>query len=167
MNMLISLMKAAFPGSFDPPTLGHINIIQRSAAIFEEITVIIAVNPQKEYFFSVEERFGLIAELIKPWKNVKAALCKGLIVDFLKKNRIPLLIRGIREGDFHYEYELSMMNKTLMPEIETVFLPADPKYAFIRSGAIKEIASLGGYFSAMVSPAVERAIKERIQKDPE
>ena len=160
-------MKAAFPGSFDPPTLGHINIIERSAAIFEEVTVIIAVNRLKNYFFSAEERLTMISELIKPWKNVTAVLCRGLIVDFLMEKKIPLLIRGIREGDFHYEYELSMMNKTLRPDIETVFLPADPKFAFVRSGAIKEIASFGGNFSAMVSPIVERAIKDRIQRGPE
>ena len=157
-------MIVAFPGSFDPPTLGHINIIERSAAIFGEITVIIAVNRQKKYFFSAEERFAMISELIKPWKNVTAVLCRGLIVDFLMEKKIPLLIRGIREGDFHYEYELSMMNKTLRPEIETVFLTTEPKYAFIRSSVIKEISSFGGDISAMVPPEVSRAIQEKVKK---
>jgi len=153
---------AAFPGSFDPPTLGHLNIIQRSSAIFEEICVIIAENRLKNYFFSAEERFELVSALVKPWNNVSVSLCRGLIVDFLKEKGIPLLIRGIREGDFSYEFELSMMNKRLNPEIETVFLTTDTRYSFIRSSAIKEIASFGGDISSMVSPEVERKLKEKL-----
>ena len=155
-------MIAAFPGSFDPPTLGHLNIIQRSSAIFEEICVIIAENRLKNYFFSAEERFELVSALVKPWNNVSVSLCRGLIVDFLKEKGIPLLIRGIREGDFSYEFELSMMNKRLNPEIETVFLTTDTRYSFIRSSAIKEIASFGGDISSMVSPEVERKLKEKL-----
>ena len=156
-------MRAAFPGSFDPPTLGHINIIQRAASVFDEICVIIAENRQKKYFLSAEERFDLVSALIKPWKNVSVTLCRGLIVEFLKENHIPLLIRGIREGDFSYEFELSMVNKSLNPDIETVFLTTEPKYAFIRSGTIKEIASFGGDISSMVAPEVELALKEKLK----
>jgi len=155
-------MIAAFPGSFDPPTLGHLNIIQRSSAIFDEICVIIAENRLKNYLFTAEERFELVSALVKPWNNVSVSLCRGLIVDFLKEKGIPLLIRGIREGDFSYEFELSMMNNRLNPEIETVFLTTDTKYSFIRSSAIKEIASFGGDISSMVSPEVERTLKEKL-----
>ena len=157
-------MIAAFPGSFDPPTLGHMNIIQRSSVIFDEICVIIAENRLKEYFFNAEERFELMSALIKPWKNVSVVLCRGLIVDYLKEKGIPLLIRGVREGDFSYEFELSMMNKQLNPEIETVFLTTEPEYVFIRSSAIKEIASFGGNISSMVSPEVEKALKEKLHE---
>ncbi|MCL1929460.1 MAG: pantetheine-phosphate adenylyltransferase [Treponema sp.] len=156
------MMIAAFPGSFDPPTLGHLNIIQRSSAIFDEICVIIAENRLKNYLFTAEERFELVSALVKPWNNVSVSLCRGLIVDFLKEKGIPLLIRGIREGDFSYEFELSMMNNRLNPEIETVFLTTDTKYSFIRSSAIKEIASFGGDISSMVSPEVERTLKEKL-----
>ena len=157
-------MKAAFPGSFDPPTLGHMNIIQRSSAIFQEIIVIIAENRLKKYFFNADERFELVSALVKPWGNVSVAFCRGLIVDFLREKGIPLLIRGIREGDFSYEFELSMMNKSLNPDVETVFFTTDPKYAFIRSSSIKEIASFGGDTSSMVPPAVETALKGKLAK---
>lgn len=156
-------MIAAFPGSFDPPTLGHINIIQRASAIFDEICVVIAENHLKKYFFNAEERFELMSSLVKPWKNVSVALCRGLVVDFMKEKGISLLLRGIREGDFSYEFELSMMNKQLNPDIETVFLTTEPKYSFIRSSTIKEIGSFGGDISLMVSPEVTRAIKEKLK----
>ena len=154
-------MKAAFPGSFDPPTLGHLNIIQRSASIFDEITVVIAENNQKSYLFSAEERLEMVSALVKSWNNVSTAVCNGLIVDFLKKNSIPVIIRGIRGGDFSYEFELSMMNRALNPEIETIFLTTDPEYLVIRSSAIKELASFGGNVSSMVPPAVEAALKAK------
>jgi len=154
-------MKAAFPGSFDPPTLGHINIIQRSAAIFDDITVVIAENQQKSYLFSAQERMDLLGSLVKPWKNVKIALCRGLIVDFLKEQEIAILIRGVRGGDFLYEFELSMLNKALNHHIETIFLAADPRHLVIRSSIIKEIASFGGDISAMVPPEVEAALKKK------
>ena len=154
-------MKAAFPGSFDPPTLGHINIIQRSAALFDDITVVIAENQQKSYLFSTQERIELLSSLIKPWKNVRIALCRGLIVDFLREKRIALLIRGVRGGDFLYELELSMLNKALNQNIETIFLAADSRHLATRSSIIKEIASFGGDISAMVPPEVEAAIKKK------
>jgi pantetheine-phosphate adenylyltransferase len=157
-----AMIKAAFPGSFDPPTLGHVNIIQRSAAIFDEITVIIAENRLKKHLFSAEERLAMVSELVRPWKNVLVALWTGLIVDFLKDRQIPVLIRGVRgEGDFSYEFELSMVNKALNPEIETVFLTTDPRYFVIRSSAIKELAFFGGDTSAMVPPLVEKALKAK------
>jgi pantetheine-phosphate adenylyltransferase len=154
-------MKAAFPGSFDPPTLGHLNIIQRSASIFDEITVVVAENSQKTYLFSAEERLELVSALVKPWNNVSATICTGLIVDFLKENRIPVIIRGVRAGDFSYEFELSMMYRALNPEIETVFLATDPAYLVVRSSVIKELASFGGNIASMVPPAVEAALKTK------
>ena len=161
---MLWFVNVAFPGSFDPPTLGHMNIIQRSSAIFDKITVIIAENRLKTYFFNIEERFRLVSELVKPWKNVSVAICSGLIVDFCTENSLHLLIRGIRQGDFSYEFELSMMNKALKPGIETIFLVSDPKFSFVRSSAVKEISSFGGNISAMVAPEVEKAIKMKLEK---
>ena len=158
---MLFVMKAAFPGSFDPPTLGHMNIIQRSVEIFDEITVIIAENRLKKYFFSAEERLELISELVKPWKKVSAALCKGLIVDFLKEKSIPVIIRGIREGDFSYEFELSMLNKALYPHMETLFMSTEPRYIVLRSSSIKELASLQGDVSQMVPTVVAEALKKK------
>ncbi|MDR2470508.1 MAG: pantetheine-phosphate adenylyltransferase [Treponema sp.] len=152
-------MNAAFSGSFDPPTLGHLDIIRRSAALFDDVTVVVAENRLKNYLFSAEERLELVSDLVKPWKNVSVALCTGLIVGFLKERGISLLIRGVRGGgDFSYEVELSMMNRALGGGVETVFLATSPEFLVIRSSAIKELASFGADVSAMVPPAVEAAL---------
>ena len=155
-------MKAAFPGSFDPPTLGHLNIIRRAAGIFNELTVVVAENRQKNYLFNADERVTMIRQLAKKYGNVSVAVCNSLIVDFLRKERIKVLIRGIRgTEDFSYEFELSMMNKTLDSGIETVFMTTDPEYFTLSSSIIKEIASFGGNVSGMVPPLVARALKKK------
>jgi pantetheine-phosphate adenylyltransferase len=155
-------VKAAFPGSFDPPTSGHINIISRAASIFGELVVVVAENKRKKYLFSAEERADMIRELVKDQKNVSVTVCDCLIVDFLKKMDIKLLIRGVRGlEDFSYEFELSMMNRTLDPEIETIFMTTDPEYFVIRSSSIKELASFNGNLHGMVPPLVVKALKEK------
>ncbi|MCL2442523.1 MAG: pantetheine-phosphate adenylyltransferase [Treponema sp.] len=155
-------MKAAFPGSFDPPTSGHINIISRAASIFNELVVVIAENKQKKYLFSAEERASMIQELIKEYKNVSVTICDYLIVDFLREKSIKLLVRGVRGlEDFSYEFELSMMNRTLDPGIETIFMTTDPEYFVIRSSSIKELASFNGNLHGMVPPLVAKALKEK------
>jgi len=156
------MMKAAFPGSFDPPTSGHINIIQRAASIFDELVVIVAENKQKKYLFSAEERASMMKELVKDKKNISVAVCESLIVDFLRKMNINLLVRGVRGlEDFSYEFDLSMMNRTLDPEIETIFMTTDPEYFVIRSSSIKELASFHGDLHGMVPPLVAKALKEK------
>ena len=156
------MLRAAFPGSFDPPTSGHINVIRRAAAIFDELVVVIAENRQKKYLFSAEERASMIKELLKSFKNVTVAVCDCLVVDFLRENEIKLLIRGVRGlEDFSYEFEVSMMNRTLDPGIETIFMTTDPEYFVIRSSSIKELASFGGDLHGMVPPLVARALKEK------
>jgi len=157
--------KAAFPGSFDPPTSGHINIIQRAAAIFDELVVVIAENRQKNYLFSAEERASMVRELVKDCKNVIVTTCDYLIVDYLKKMDINLLVRGVRGvEDFTYEFELSMMNRTLDPGIETIFMTTDPEYFVLRSSSIKELASFNGNLHGMVPPLVAKALKEKYDK---
>ncbi|MDR0441897.1 MAG: pantetheine-phosphate adenylyltransferase [Treponema sp.] len=156
------MLKAAFPGSFDPPTSGHINIIERAAAIFDELVVVVAENKQKKYLFSAEERASMIRELVKERKNVSVTVCDSLIVDFLRKNGIKLLIRGVRGlEDFSYEFELSMMNRTLDPSIETIFMTTDPEYFVIRSSSIKELASFRGNLHGMVPPLVAKALENK------
>ena len=153
---------AVFPGSFDPPTLGHINIIERASTLFDELVVIIAENRQKKYVFSAAERLTMISELIKPWKNVSTLIWDSLIVDYMKKENIRLLVRGVRGiDDFSYEFELSMMNKALHPEIETLFMTTDPKYFVLRSSSIRELASFHGDVSAMVPPIIAQALKSK------
>ena len=155
-------MKAAFPGSFDPPTSGHINVIGRAASLFGELVVVVAENKQKKYLFSAEERASMIRELVKDHKNVTVTVCDCLIVDYLKKMGIKLLIRGVRGiEDFSYEFELSMMNKTLDPDIETIFMTTDPEFFVIRSSSIKELASFKGNLHGMVPPLVAKALKEK------
>jgi pantetheine-phosphate adenylyltransferase len=156
------MLKAAFPGSFDPPTLGHLNIIQRAAALFDELLVVVAENHQKKYLFSAAERVSMIEELTGEIKNVSVAVCDSLIVDFLQKQDIRLLLRGVRgQNDFSYEFELSMMNKALDSRIETVFMTTDPEYFVLRSSSIKELASFQGNVSGMVPPLVAEALKAK------
>jgi pantetheine-phosphate adenylyltransferase len=156
------MLKAAFPGSFDPPTSGHINIIRRASELFEELTVVVAENRQKKYLFSSEERASMINELVKDRENVSVMICDTLIVDFLRKKGIKVLIRGVRGlEDFSYEFELSMMNKTLDPGIETIFMTTDPEYFVIRSSSIKELASFKGDLHGMVPPTVAEALKKK------
>ena len=154
------MLKAVFPGSFDPPTLGHLNIIERASAIFDELVVVVAENRQKKYLFTAEERLEMMRIMVEPKKNVVCSIWESLIVDFMKRENIRLLIRGVRGmEDFSYEFELSMMNKALHPNIETIFMTTDPKYIVLRSSSIKELASFHGDVSLMVHPIVADALK--------
>jgi pantetheine-phosphate adenylyltransferase len=156
------MFKAVFPGSFDPPTMGHLNIIERASAAFDELVVVVAENRQKKYFFTADERLGMIEEIVKPRKNVKCLIWDSLIVDFMKRENIRLLIRGVRGmEDFSYEFELSMMNKALAPDIETLFMTTDPRYIVLRSSSIKELASFQGDVSLMVPPLVAEVLKKK------
>jgi pantetheine-phosphate adenylyltransferase len=159
------MLKAAFPGSFDPPTFGHLNIIQRAAGIFDEVLVVVAENRQKKHLFSADERVEMIRRLVEDHGNVSVAICESLIVDFLQKQGIKLLIRGVRGvDDFSYEFEVSMMNKALDPGIETIFLTTDPEYFIMRSSSVKELASFHGNIGGMVPPLVADALKEKYRK---
>jgi len=157
------MVKAIFPGSFDPPTNGHINVIKRASKIFEELIVVISVNPQKKYFFDAEERYAMLKEIIKDFDNVHLHMWDKLIVDFAEKKGAKVIVRGIRAlNDFAYELELSQINKGLKPKIDTLFIPTDPRFSLLRSSAIKELASFGGDISRMVPENVEKAIKKRL-----
>jgi pantetheine-phosphate adenylyltransferase len=163
--MELRMLKSAFPGSFDPPTLGHLNIIKRAAGIFDELHIVVAENRLKKYLFTAEERADMLRELCKNLKNVSVTVCDSLIVDFMRKNDIKILIRGVRgTEDFSYEFEISMMNKALNSDIETIFMTTDPKYLILRSSLIKEIASFQGNVSGMVPPLVAKALKVKYRK---
>ena len=156
------MVKAVFAGSFDPPTFGHLNIIERAQKLFPEIHVVIAVNKNKNYCFSGEERLDVIQQLVSRWNNVSVHLWDSLIVDYAKKIKADVLIRGVRnDNDFLYEFDLAMMNKSLNPQIETLFLVPDPKFFVLRSSSIKELAAFGGDVSTMVPPIVEAMLKKR------
>ena len=160
--MCITMVKAVFAGSFDPPTFGHLNIIERAQKLFSEIHVVIAVNKNKSYCFSGEERLEVIQQLVSRWNNVSVHLWDSLIVDYAKKIKADVLIRGVRnDNDFLYEFDLAMMNKSLNPQIETLFLVPDPKFFVLRSSSIKELAAFGGDVSTMVPPIVEAMLKKK------
>jgi pantetheine-phosphate adenylyltransferase len=156
------MFKAVFPGSFDPPTLGHLNIIERASAIFDELIVVVAENRQKKYLFSAAERLEMVAEMAKHKKNVSCLIWESLIVEYMKRENIKLLIRGVRGmEDFSYEFELSMMNRALQPNIETIFMTTDPRFIVLRSSSIKDLASFSGDVSLMVPPLVSEALKRK------
>ena len=160
--MCFTMVKAVFAGSFDPPTFGHLNIIERAQKLFSEIHVVIAVNKNKSYCFSGEERLDVIQKLVSRWDNVSVHLWDSLIVDYAKKIQADVLIRGVRnDNDFLDEFDLAMMNKSLNPQIETLFLVPDPKFFVLRSSSIKELAALGGGVSTMVPPIVEAMLKKK------
>ena len=160
------MLKAAFPGSFDPPTLGHLNIIQRAAGIFDELLVLVAENRQKKYLFSAAERVDMLRNLAKDYNNVTVMVCDTIIVDFLQQQGVKILVRGVRGmEDFSYEFEISMMNKALNPSIETIFMTTDPAYFILRSSSIKEIASFQGNVSGMVPPLVAQALREKYRQE--
>jgi pantetheine-phosphate adenylyltransferase len=157
------MLKAAFSGSFDPPTFGHLNLIERSAALFEDLTVVLTENRQKTPLFSLEERISMVRELVKPWKTVAVESSPELTVDFMRRRGIKILVRGVRSAqDFPYEFELSLWNKTLAPEIETLFLAADPRHSLISSSAVKELAFFGQDLSAYAPPLVAEALKKAL-----
>ncbi len=158
------MAKAVFAGSFDPPTYGHLNVIERAQKIFSEVHVVIAVNNNKEYLFSGGERLDMMTALVKKWNNVIVSTWQSLIVDYAVKINAEILIRGVRNvSDFSYEFDLALMNKSLNQKIETVFLLPDPKYFVLRSSSIKELAAFGGDLSGMVPPIIEKALKEKIK----
>lgn len=159
------MVKAVYPGSFDPPTFGHLNIIERARTIFSEIHVVVAVNSEKKYLFSEEERVELLREMVRPWDNVFVHSWNSLIVEYARRIEARVLIRGVRNlADFSYEFDLAMMNRGLNREIDTVFLSTAPEYFVLRSSAIKELAALGGDVSTMVPSSVAAALWKKFPR---
>jgi len=159
------MVKAVLPGSFDPPTNGHINLIERASRIFDHLDVVIATNTHKSCFFTADERFNILSGILGKYDNIEVHLWDRLIVDFAKEQGTSVMVRGVRAlADFSYEFELAMTNKGLYPDLEIFFMPTDPKYFVLRSSAIKEIAQLGGDISPMVPPVVAAAIHDKLKE---
>ena len=155
---------AIFDGTFDPPTYGHMNIIERAKNIFEELHVVVALNKGKNCMFTSDERLDMLQQLTKQWSNVKVSIWDKLIVDYAKKHDVKILVRGVRNiSDFSYEFDLALMNRGLAVEIETVFIPTDPKYFILSSSSIKELALFGGDISSMVHPLVMEQVSKRLK----
>ncbi|MGN0704559.1 MAG: pantetheine-phosphate adenylyltransferase [Lentihominibacter sp.] len=144
--------KALYTGSFDPLTNGHLNIIERAAKLYDELTIGIIVNPSKRSMFSLEERVDMIRETVRELDNVKVDCFSGLLADYVNENGFNVVVRGLRAAmDFEYEIQMAHMNARLFNEtVETVFLMTDPKYSFISSSMMKEVHSLGGSIEGLV-----------------
>jgi len=154
--------RAVYPGSFDPITFGHLDILNRASRIFDEVTVLIMNNINKDYFFNWKERLSMAKEAIKKYSNVKAEMFDGLLVEYARKNEITILVRGLRAvSDFEYELQMAHMNKAMCPNLETVFLMTDSKYSFISSTIVREVAKFGGDVSPWVPEYVVRAFKKK------
>ena len=155
---------AMYPGTFDPITLGHEELVRRISSLFDEVIVAIASSPRKDLMFSIDERIHLTKEVLSDLQNVNVIAYEGLTVDFAQKNNIQVVVRGLRSAqDFDYELRLADMNRSLSEEIETIFLTPN-KYAFVSSSLVREIASMGGDVSKFVSPVVQQALVGYFQK---
>lgn len=154
---------AIYPGTFDPITLGHTDIVSRAAPLFDRLIVAVAGSTSKKTVFSADERVALAAEILAQYENVVVKRFDGLMVDFARKEQAKVVLRGLRAvTDFEYEFQLAGMNRKLMPECDTVFLPTSEKYTYISSSLVREIASLGGDISDFVHPRIKAVLDERL-----
>lgn len=156
---------AIYPGSFDPITKGHLDVLKRAADIFDKVILVVSVNVNKKSFLTTEERVKLIKESCKDITNVEVDSFSGLTIEYAKKRNANVIIRGLRAvSDFEYEMQLSQANSALCNEIHTVFLITKPKYNFISSGTVREIAQMRGDISKFVPEAVARFLEEKYMK---
>ena len=156
---------AIVPGSFDPITYGHIDIIKRSTQLFDEVIVAILVNPDKKYLFTLEEREEMINESIKDFNNVKVDSFSGLLVNYAKKVNSTVIVRGLRAvSDFEYEMQLTFMNKALDDNIETFYMMANKQYSFISSSIVKGVSGLGADLSKFVPKHVEERLEKKVKE---
>ena len=160
------MKKAIYPGSFDPVTVGHLDIIKRASKLVDELIVVVLINENKTPFFSLEERVLMLEDELKELDNVKVTCYKGLLVDFAKKENINAIMRGLRGNvDFQYEIIMAQTNKALSESIETIFLITDSKYSYISSSTVKEVAAFGGDISKFVPKSVENKILKKIKQN--
>jgi pantetheine-phosphate adenylyltransferase len=158
-------VRALYPGTFDPPTNGHLDLIQRGAKLFEHLTVAILNNPVKNPLFTVAERVEMLEEVTRPLGNVSVTAFDGLMVQFARKQGAMAVLRGIRAiSDYEYEFQMALMNRRLAPEIETVFLQPAGRYSFVSSRMVKEVFSFGGDISGLVPPNVLKRLRGRMIK---
>lgn len=156
------MIKAVYPGSFDPITNGHLNIINRASKLYDELIVLVAISPAKKPFFSIEEKVNMIKDSVKDLPNVKVDFYEGLVVDYASKNNVQVLVRGLRAvSDFEYEFQLAAANRFINNEIEMVFFMANSENNFISSSMIKEMALACQDVSSLVPPMVTKYLKEK------
>jgi pantetheine-phosphate adenylyltransferase len=158
-----SSLIAIYPGSFDPITNGHLDLVARGSRMVGRLIVAVLRNHAKQPLFSVEERLEMLAEVVKPYPNVEVGAFDGLLVDYAASRGATMIMRGIRAvSDYELDWQMALMNRRLRPEIETVFLVAGEEYSFISSNLVKEVAALGGNVSGIVPPLVEQRLRKKI-----
>lgn len=151
-----------YPGTFDPITLGHEDLVRRACRLFDRVVVAIAANPSKEPMFTLEERVELVRASLKDLENVEVSGYEGLTVDFAQENKLGVIVRGLRAvSDFEYEFQLANMNRHLAVDVESAFLTPNENYNFVSSSLVREICSMGGDISEFVSPIVNEALIKR------
>lgn len=154
---------AVYPGSFDPVTRGHMDLIRRARAIFSRVVVGVAVGPGKETLFTVEERVGMLRSAVGRWPGIRVEEFHGLAVSFARRHRARAIIRGIRMlSDFEYEFQMALTNRRLDPQTETVFLMPSPEYSYVSSRLIKEAAALGADVKQFIPAFVEKRLREKL-----
>ena len=156
------MRRAVCPGSFDPVTHGHLDIIARAAGLFDEVVVAVLVNKTKRSLFSVEERIAMLTEVTAPWPNVSVGSFHGLLVDYCREHDIRAIVKGLRAvTDFDYELQMAQMNQRLSG-VDTLFMSTSPEYSFVSSSLVKEVATFGGDVAHLLPPTVYRQLVERI-----
>jgi pantetheine-phosphate adenylyltransferase len=157
---------ALYPGSFDPITNGHLDLIQRGSALFDKLFVAILRNDEKEALFSVDERIEMLREVVQAFPNVEVGSFDGLLVEYAAQCGASVILRGIRAvSDYEYELQMALMNRRLGPEIETVFLMASEAHSFLSSKLVKEVIRLGGKITGLVPPSIEGKLRKRLLGD--
>ena len=159
------MTKAVYPGTFDPLTNGHEDLVRRAASLFNEVIVGVADSRAKRPFFTLEERIAMAREVLAPFPNVSVKGFSGLLRDFVEQNGAKVIMRGLRAvSDFEYEFQLAGMNRRLIPEVETVFLTPEERHLFISATLVREIGQLGGDVGQFVHPLVKQRMLERIAR---
>lgn len=159
--------RVVYPGTFDPITRGHLDIIERAAKMFDQVVIAVAESPKKKTLFSLEKRVILAKKVTNHLSNVEVRGFSCLLAHFMTENNINIIVRGLRAvSDFEYEFQLANMNRALVPGLESIFLTTSEKFSYISSTFVREISSLGGDVSKFVAPDVELALKEKFSSDP-
>ena len=160
----VTRLTAVYPGTFDPMTLGHEDLMRRASGLFERLILAVAAGHHKRTMFTIAERLEIATEIALPYKNVEVVAFRGLLRDFVVANHGKVVIRGLRAvSDFEYEFQMAGMNRQLMPEVETLFLTPSDQFQFVSGTFVREIATLGGDVSKFVSPSVLDRLRDRVK----
>jgi pantetheine-phosphate adenylyltransferase len=156
-----------YPGTFDPVTNGHLDVVGRAARVFDKVVIGVALNKDKKPLFDAEDRLRMIQENLSPWPNVSATVFEGLLMDFAREQKATALVRGLRAvSDFEFEFQMALMNRHLNPAVETIFLMPHESYSFTSSSLMKQVSKFGGNISKFVPPNVAEALRQRAHREP-